>query len=303
MEEYGIKVDVCGRHQLPSNTFCCYMVPSGATESPCTYVLCSSCIAERQSECAKYPCLRDISHLVCHRHFQARVEHLIDKREAMVPIEYIVGDMTPFATSLFPKFEGVGGGYGGDGGGGGDGEGGNKLVCVPASKGILYDDLVKNSIVKGYLLKLTKEQSSAPPAVVGSETSGYTPGKINTVFCRGYIGLLVWKLIACDRVDDEYVPWYKGTSFSDIENRDKFDGVLASLFRVYKSIFIDIQANMSVKSFTVQMDGLINYKYNLIRKYKTNCLWTSASNYEVKGLYAHHVKLFVQMGYSFKKVE
>ena len=92
----------------------------------------------------------------------------------MVPIEYIVGDMTPFATSLFPKFEGVGGGYGGDGEGGG-----NKLVCVPASKGINYDDIVKNSTVEGYLMKLTYEQSSDPPAVVGSETSGYAPGKIN----------------------------------------------------------------------------------------------------------------------------
>ena len=109
--------------------------------------------------------------------------------------------------------------------------------------------------------------------------------------------------MACDRVDDESVPWCTLSSFSDMDKRDKFDGVLASLFRVYKSIFIDIKTNMSVRSFTVQMDGLINYKYNLIQKFKTKCLWTSASDYEVKGLYAHHVKLFVQMGYSFKKVE
>ena len=81
-----------------------------------------------------YPSLRDISHLVCHKHFQTRVKVLIDQREAMVPIDYHVGEMTPFVTSLFPEFEGIGGGYGG--GGEGDEGGGNKLLCVPVSTGI-----------------------------------------------------------------------------------------------------------------------------------------------------------------------
>ena len=62
--------------------------------------------------------------------------------------------------------------------------------CVFAFKGINYDDIVTNSTVEGYLMKLTYEQSSAPPAVVGSETSGYTPGKINTVFVEGILGYL-----------------------------------------------------------------------------------------------------------------
>jgi len=140
------------------------------------------------------------------------------------------GKLNPVAEALFPMFVGYD-----DGGDGGGGVGG--VIVSPGScktsatePGLHLVTIVKCEMVTKAINAHLADGSQAPPP---RSASGLIPrhnGQINNAFCKGYIGLAIWKLMV-DSADGN-VPWIKPSSFKLKKRQEKFEALLSSLFHV-----------------------------------------------------------------------
>ena len=274
-----LKVDVCPRHQCPSNTYCCHV----RQKNHCKITICSSCILEREPACLKYPVLREFSHLVCQDHLYARMKVVIESGNGtMPPIQYEHDELNPFAESLFPKFHGDIGG------------GGTQVSAQELPPCTNYDIIVNQEFVRNHLLELTNVDF-APPEI---------GGKTSSAISNYFIGLIVWKLIVCKGNDDEFVPWVKLSSFKEKDMVDQFDGIFAALLKAHADVIEKVKINMSFKGkdFYVRCGTLCTICQNLNRKYRVG-VWSDSDDYSIEKLYFRHYNSLVGMGYLFGKKE
>ena len=187
-------------------------------------------------------------------------------------------ELNPIAEALFPM-------YGGDGGGGGVGGGVAAPVAVnPSSVASKFPlvPLVKCETVKAAVKALLARGTQAPPRrhVPGSDPQEPRHnGQINSAFCKGYLGLVVWKLMV-DREGGK-VPWVKPTSFKSKERQEKFEALVSALFHVYANDITNVIKYLEIKPFVVTYGGLNAFCNNLKRK-KSHGLWVNTEEYDPK---------------------
>ena len=285
---------MCSVHQKPTNQICC-QTENGSPDilQYCNNVICTSCIADREDALKMFPDLRKCSHVLCESHFNSLVKLKIksprEPRIKMLPD----GKLNPVAEALFPMFVG-----------GGDGGGVGVVVVAPGScktsatePGLHLVTIVKCEMVTNAINALLAAGSQAPTPRSASGSAPRHNGQINNAFCKGYIGLVIWKLMV-DSVDGN-VPWVKPSSFKLKERQEKFEALLSSLFHVYDKEIKNVITHLAINSFVVTYSGLNQFCNNLKRK-RYKGLWANLSKYHATKLYAHHCKLLIQLGYTFE---
>ena len=158
--------------------------------------------------------------------------------------------------------------------------------------------MVKCKMVKTALKALLDDGTKAPPQRSATGSGSSHNGQINNAFCKGYLGLILWKLMG-ENADGGIVPWVKPSSFDLKERQDKFNDLVVCMNHVYDKEIKEVVNHLQISSFVVSYSGLNQFGNNLRRK-RSKGLWANPSEYHATKLYAHHCKLLINLGYSFE---